>query len=191
MENEREKCERACAAQQNPNITERSLFYRAFVRTGCLVDIDGKYDQDICVHKDLPPGKEFLDTVYQNSPAVEPQQAQVEDCKSEGSGEDTEDEDDDPPEDSEDEREPIPDEMEIGEISDERDLIKAAESEIPVDDTEQLLDFRFARRVAGQHGTTAYVSTYHAVTATSDANDSGRRHSNRKRKQIYSTLTGL
>ena len=192
LEEEREQCEQACAGQTDPDTKERSLFYRAFLRSGCLVDIDGKYDEHLHVHADLPKGTAFLNTAYEAAIPVTQPHAEVDDGKSnqerdEGhAGEDTEDEDDEPPEDSDDgEPEPIPDSMEVDEISDDQALIRSAESAIPADDTQQLLDFRRARFVAGQHGTDAYVNSF---STTAPESEGSSRRSSRPRRQRFSSL---
>jgi hypothetical protein len=195
LEEEREQAEQKCASMDEPDTAERSLFYRSFLRTGCLVDIHGKYDEHIHVHKDLPKGTEFLNTVYEAAVPVVQQEAQVnlDDSTSNQSGdegdqgEDTEDEDDELPEDSDDEElEFIPDSMEIDEVSDEQALIRSAESEIPAQDTQQLLDFRFSRRVAGQNGTSAYMESFSNTTSAPAEGDN--RRSSRPRKQRYASL---
>jgi hypothetical protein len=194
LEQDREQCEQACAAKSNPDIKERSLFYRAFVRTGCLIDIKGEYEEHIRVHADLPAGKEFFETVFEEPAPVVEQQARVDDSKSSydvdgGDEEDSEDKDDEPPE-SDGGLEPIPDCMEISyPVDDDRALIKAAESSIPSEDTQQLLDFRMARRVAEQHATTAVVATFSSVP--SDFGSDGRRRSGRARKQLHESYAHL
>ena len=198
LEQDREQCEQACAAKSNPDIKERSLFYRAFVRTGCLIDIKGEYEEHIRVHADLPAGKEFFETVFEEPAPVVEQQARVDDSKSSydvdgGDEEDSEDKDDEPPE-SDDgccDLEPIPDGMEISypPVDDDRAWIRAAESSIPSEDTQQLLDFRMARRVAEQHATTAVVATFSSVP--SDFGSDGQRRSGRARKQLHSSYAHL
>lgn len=71
LEEERKAAERE--STENPDTAEkRSIFYRAFLRSGCLIDINGKYDDDIQVHVDLPKGKAFLDHQYPPSESAPP-----------------------------------------------------------------------------------------------------------------------
>ena len=74
--------------------------------------------------------------------------------------------------------------------TDETALMRSAQSAIPTEDVEQLLDFRCAVRIARQHGTDAYESQFSAVPSQSECEGAVRR-TGRKRKQRFSSLYGF
>ena len=192
LEEERRLSEQACK-QDVP--AEPSIFYRAFIRTGCLVDTQGKYDDQIHVHADLPVGKDFMEKEYPAAaPPAVPVFAALEESKSNElpsiSEWDTEDEDDELPEDSDSEVEPIPDDMVLVDAEDEAALMTAAQDAIPAEDEQQLLDFRTARRIARESGTEAYDSYFSAVAAPDSADNTTRR-SVRTRRQRITSFRGM
>ena len=190
LEKERDEKEATCKTLENPTAEQRSMFFKAFLRTGCLVDPAGKFDFEIHPHSSLPKGREFLDKQYRNdAPAAEDANsasAIYEESKEQeagGTAVDSEDEDDEPNEsgcDSSQDQEPIPDDMEIAFVQDEAAAIRQARAEIPPDDLSQLLDFNFAKRVATECSSAA-TDTYTTTT--------GR--GGRKRKTRFDNLVGM
>ena len=190
LEKERDEKEATCKTLENPTAEQRSMFFKAFLRTGCLVDPAGKFDFEIHPHSSLPKGREFLDKQYRNdAPAAEDANSasaiheESKEQEAGGTAVDSEDEDDEPNEsgcDSSQDQEPIPDDMEIAFVQDEAAAIRQARAEIPPDDLSQLLDFNFAKRVATECSSAA-TDTYTTTT--------GR--GGRKRKRRFANLVGM
>ena len=197
LEEERQRCEVA---------GERSLFYKAFLRTGCLVTRDGTGDDEIHPHAEIngdlytrfrgmllpPPEEKDQEFVINLSEHEDPDCESEEDVGEGSSGEDnegmisgesdTEDEDDDPPEGSDDdsEREPVPDELEI-EVPSEEELIRQARGAAGAAGERELNDFRFAERIARESG---YAERSYSRAVLPEDAPPGVRRSKRKRNVL-------
>lgn len=191
---EKKRVQSEQAFTENPGDPgQSSLFFRAFLRTGCLVDPAGQYDDHIHVHANLPKGKEFLETQYPDPTADESKQAEAPEGKSDesGPGSDSEDVDDEFPENSSDsEVEPVADELMVVEEEDEKALMRAAHTAIPAEEEQQLLDFRTAAYIARQHGTEAYQLRFAPSEAEGDCAEGGARRTGRYRKSRFRSLSG-
>jgi hypothetical protein len=163
-----------------------SMFYAAFLRTGCLVTADGTEDDEIRPHVEivgdiktqfeggiLPPDRINLQPEPEPEPFIVELAGSSEDEQDGDS--DSEDRDDDPLENDEDdeEREPVPNDLEL-EVEDEQALMRAAAAAARESGAAELRDFNMARRVARQEGFTVQPSFEGA--APSD---------NSRRQQIY------
>jgi hypothetical protein len=178
LEEKREEAERLRA--EDPT-KPPSMFYAAFLRTGCLVTADGTEDGEIRPHVEIvgdlktqfeggimPPERINL------QPEPEPEPFIMELAGSSEDEEDSEDEDDEPLENDADdeEREPVPD-IEL-EVEDEQALVRAAAAAARESGAAELRDFNLARRVARQDGVAVQPSF--VGEASSD---------NARRQQIY------
>jgi hypothetical protein len=139
-----------------------SMFYAAFLRTGCLVTADGSDDNEIRPHRSIAGELEeqFKSAILKPSAIDISEHVPEEpfivmlDNESSSEGEDSEDKDDEPPEgDDEDdgEREPIDNDIEL-EVEDEEGLMHAAAQAARDNGQAELRDFNLARRVARQDG---------------------------------------
>ena len=173
---------------------ERSRFYKAFLRTGCLVTADGSGDDQIKPHSSIVGDladkfNSILEVGRQRAPLrpresfiIELSASEYEDETSaddDGDEYNSEDQDDEPGEDSDDDdgqREPIPDSMELNFEQDEAEEIRAARSAIGQEREEEMRDFSMALRIARQDG--------YAV-APSFSGRNGEREYNGRRQELY------
>jgi hypothetical protein len=157
LEASRELAEEKRAADP---IAPPSMFYAAFLRTGCLITADGSDDAEIRPHTSIAGALEeqFRSAVKKPSAIdisepepVEPIIADQDIARSEG--EDSEDNDDDPAESDNDDgdREPVDNDMEL-EVEDEQELVRAAAAAARDNGPAELRDFNLAMRVARQDG---------------------------------------
>jgi hypothetical protein len=171
---EEERAEREAARLLDPT-APYSCFYLAFLRTGCLVTIDGTGDDEIKPHTAIrgdleskfrqelaTPGDlqsrlrggddSFIIELSSEDSEDEDELFEGLQEDEKGEGDNSEDDDDEPWEDEDDEdddegREPIPDDLEL-EVPDERALLAAARLAAEGGGESMLRDFRFASRVA-------------------------------------------
>jgi hypothetical protein len=155
---------KAEAEQASDPTADGSLFYRAFVRTGCMVSASGWGDELIMPHREIKD--ELYDTFvsYLRKPdqmTAEVHKAEAEEKEMEAKwiipiGSDTEDEDDDADEpygdsdvdgESDNEHERIPEDMEL-EVPNEAELIADAAAAVDMDDVDQVRDWGLALRMA-------------------------------------------
>ena len=171
-----------------------SLFEAAFLRTGCLVTVDGTADDEIRPHASIvdalatrfkakiraPHTFTPVELGEEESPLpIDPPDADISDPV-EGGEDDSEDWDDDPPEGSDDtdgEREPVPDDLEL-EVEDEGALIQRAAAAAREESAEVLRDFQLAARLARQDSV-AVRPQFAAGAARAE------RASNARRNEIY------
>ena len=59
LEKERDEKEATCKTLENPTAEQRSMFFKAFLRTGCLVDPAGKFDFEIHPHSSPRAGSSW------------------------------------------------------------------------------------------------------------------------------------
>ena len=211
LETEREEREAACSIDPT---AERSLFYRAFQRTGCLVTADGTGDEHIRPHAEISRDP-MLNAEFRarlRKPWELAQEAKALDkhgqdfiinldsSESEHGAENSEDTDDEPaqePEqgetdiDSSDDgnHEPLESDMELGE-EDERERVSRERNRVIEDGNEiQLGDFDSALRIADQfqrgHGHQHALDSFRAAT---NRETSGSRKSTRVRRELKSNL---
>jgi hypothetical protein len=175
LEAERRRCEEACHLDPT---SPRSLFYRAFQRTGCLVTADGSGDADIIPNQHMKDGllerfRSLLRTPAQlqadAAAAAAPAEEFLIPILTDTDPEDSTDEDDEPPEVPEDsesdvtddgEREPLPGDMEMA-VASEADQIRAAQNQVIEDGNAiQLADFKTAKNIAQQFGIVDYQDVH-------------------------------
>ena len=187
LETEREECEKACA--EDPK-AKRSLFYRAFESTGCLVTADGTGDDDIKPNQEVTGERLEKLRAGLRSPsqlksdiaaAANPVESFIIEIESDSASSDnSEDEDDEPADgDSSDdgEREPVGHGMEL-EVEDEASRIRAARNIVMEGGDEvQLADFNMAKRIAQQFGQVDGRARYHSSATSSRGR---KRKMNRK-----------
>jgi hypothetical protein len=162
-----------------------AMFYAAFLRTGCLITVDGTCDDEIRPHTSIVGDLEekFRAALLPPS-AVDVSEPLVEEpfiveldneSSSDGEVEDSEDVDDDPPESEDDDgaREPLDPDMELH-VDDEGELMRAAAHAARASGQAELRDFNLARRMARQEGF-AVQPQFEGVASSGNA----------RRQQIY------
>jgi hypothetical protein len=167
LEQEREECEKAVL--QDPS-AEPSRFFKAFLRTGCLVTRDGTQDEEIRPHAHIKGDllanfKRRIHSPQQLQRRVREQEQPEEqfvlqvsssednsdddDDDDSGSDWNSEDEDDEEVDSEDDEQEPVPDDMEL-EVEDEQAQVRAARAAAHKGGEERIRDFNMAARISRQ-----------------------------------------
>ena len=206
LEAEREKREAACAALEaagEPVPAEaRSLFYRAFLRTGCLVTADGTGDEEIKPHREIkgevevnfrsilsthraarPRDDDDLDAPFIIEVSESDEESEDEgdegDVGDEDGPPDTEDDDDESAEEGSDKEQEVVGDNEQW-VVDEQDLIAQARAEADELGDFEARDFSLAARVAREIGFA--LEPEWAVAAPAPAPADGCRRSSRSRR---------
>jgi hypothetical protein len=162
MEEEREKREAACALDPQ---APRSLFYRAFLRTGCLITSDGTGDDQILLNRGVSPAQLASFHNHLRTPAALQREAAADavrdnnfiieletDSEEIGDSEDIDDESAEGNSDDDGEREPVFGNM-VLEVDDEKAQLRVARNRVIENGNEiELADFALARRIADQFG---------------------------------------
>jgi hypothetical protein len=185
------------------------MFYRAFLRTGCLVTADGTADDLITIGKSVQGS--ILDALRDGIKSPEELRPQLHldeeqfiitfsstseyESSSSSDGNldaaparvalrpswDTEDEDDDTTDYSEEEEEEPPCDIELY-VPDEAELMEQARVSIPTEDELQMRDFNFGRRVAREHAPAHLVEEFKTVELPVPVSGDTRRRSTRKKR---------